>query len=196
MTILSRLNREKAPPPTVRDLLIARSSPWHRVAPIVIDTILDSITDKGLLEAFVLQSMNAGLIVKYEAFYSDTNSEVIRAQICQILCATGNSAIPSLAKTLDSKQMDSAAKALALASDTFEAAIALVQNQIAAYTGLAAVYGLVGKIAESQKYAKLGLLELDKIRANLVAVSLRYRTAFPAGMLDQAEKKLRTYLKL
>jgi hypothetical protein len=53
--------------PTVKDLLIARAPPWNRVAPVVITTILAAITDKGLLEAFVLQSINAGLVARYEA---------------------------------------------------------------------------------------------------------------------------------
>lgn len=194
MSILSRFFGPK-PPPTVNDLLSARTPPWDRVTPIVIDTILESISDKGLLEAFVLQSMNAGLVVKYEALGRDTSSAVIRAQISQILCETGNRAITSLAKALDAKQMDTATTALALAGDTFEAAIALAQNQIVAYAGLAAMYGLVGKKAESQKYANLGLLELDKMRADPAAQALRYSTVFPTDILHQAEQQLRAYLK-
>lgn len=51
--------------PTVKDLLIARAAPWDHVAPVVIKTILAAITDKGLLEAFVMHSMNVGLVAKY-----------------------------------------------------------------------------------------------------------------------------------
>jgi len=47
--------------PTVKDLLIARAPPWNRVTPGIVKTILAAITDKGLLEAFVMHSMNAGL---------------------------------------------------------------------------------------------------------------------------------------
>ena len=70
---------------------------------------------------------------------------VIRAQISQILSETGNRAVAALAKAITAKQRDAATKALILAGDTFEAAIALAQNQIGAYAGLAAMYELVGK---------------------------------------------------
>ena len=79
---------QKAAHPSVKDLLIARAPPWDRVAPIVISEIVKAITDKGLLEAFVLQSMNAGLVEKYAALRSD-DGPIIRAQISHILCLTG-----------------------------------------------------------------------------------------------------------
>jgi hypothetical protein len=84
--------------PTVKDLLIARAPPWDRVAPDIVKTILAAITDKGLLEAFVMHSMNAGLVARYEALDGDSDPTVIRAQISQILCETGNRAIPTLTK--------------------------------------------------------------------------------------------------
>lgn len=71
----------------------------------MIDTILESITDKGLLGAFVLRSVDAGLVVKYEALGDETSSAVIRAQVSQILCETGNRAIDSLAKALAAMTM-------------------------------------------------------------------------------------------
>lgn len=182
-------------PPTVKDLLIARASPWNRVAPLVIHTILEAITDKGLLEAFALHSMNAGLVAKYVALGGDTDPTVLRAQISQILCETGNRAVPSLAKALASNQKDAAFKALSLAGDTFEAAIALAKNQIAAYAGLATVYGLVGKRQDAHKYAKLGLSEVEKMRRGPLGQALRDGNAiFPADMLDQTERQLRKYL--
>ena len=132
--------------PRVTDLLVARAPPWNRVVPIVIDTILETLTDKGLMEAFVMHSMDNGLVARYEALgREDADSTVIRAQISHILCQTGNRAIPSLAKALAAQQRDAATKALILAGDTFEAAIAFAKNQVAAYAGLAAMYGLIGK---------------------------------------------------
>lgn len=53
--------------PRVTDLLVARAPPWNRVVPIVIDTILETLTDKGLMEAFVMHSMDNGLVARYEA---------------------------------------------------------------------------------------------------------------------------------
>jgi hypothetical protein len=54
-----------------------------------------------------------------------------------------------LAKALAAKQTDAAHKAIMLAGDTFEAAIALTKNQIVAYAGLAAIHSMVGKTAEA-----------------------------------------------
>jgi hypothetical protein len=136
---------------TMKDLLLAREPPWRRVSPVVINTIIESVTDKGLLEAFILQSMNVGLVPRYEVLdREDSDSKIIRARISQILCETGNRAIPSLAKALEANQRDVATKQLALAGDTFEAAIAFSKNQIVAYIGLATIYGMLGKVSESR----------------------------------------------
>jgi hypothetical protein len=180
--------------PTVKDLLIARAPPWNRVAPDIVKTILAAIADKGLLEAFVMHSMNAGLVARYEALDGDSDPTVIRAQISQILCETGNRAIPTLTKALAAKQTEAATKALMLAGDTFEAAIALAKNQIAGYAGLATIYGLVGNRAEAHKYARLGLSELEKMRQDPASRALRHSTIFPADIFDQMERQLRTCL--
>jgi len=111
MSILSRLFGSKdrrqsktsgvRSSPTVKDLLIAQSPPWNRVAPIVINVILEAITDKGLLEAFVRDSMDAGLVARYEALgREESDSTIIRAQISQILCEVENQAVPVLPKAL------------------------------------------------------------------------------------------------
>jgi hypothetical protein len=68
------------------------------------------------------------------------------------------------AKAHAAKQDDAAFKAMMLACDTLETAIALTKNQIAAYVGLATVYSMVGKSKEAQNWAKQGLSELDKMR--------------------------------
>jgi hypothetical protein len=143
--------------------------------------------------------MDAGLVARYETLgREDSNSTVIRAQISHILCVTGNRAIPLLAKALEAKQTDAATKVLMLAGDTFEAAIALAKNQVAAYSGLAAIYGMVGKKAEAHNYAKIGLSELEEMRRGPLGRSLRdgSNTVFPADMLDQQERQLRAYLEL
>jgi hypothetical protein len=179
----------------VRDLLIARTPPWNRVPPTVISTILEAIPDKGLLEAFAMHSMDTGLVARYEALGQDgDNPTVIRAQVSQILCEAGNRAIPSLAKALAAKQTDAAHKTIMLAGDVFEAAIALTKNQIAAYAGLAAIYCMVGKKAEAQNYAKLGLSELEEMRRAPGASALGESSIFPADIFEQVERQLRGYL--
>jgi hypothetical protein len=91
--------------------------------------------------------------------------------------------------------MEAATKTLMLAGDAFEAAIALAKNQIVAYIGLATIYGLVGKATQAHKYARLGLAEVEKMRRGPLGQALRDGSAiFPADMLDQTERQLRTYL--
>jgi hypothetical protein len=81
--------------------------------------------------------------------------------------------------------------------DTFEAAIALAKNQVAAYAGLAAMYGLIGKRAESRDWARRGLIELEEMRRGPLGQALREgrTTVFPSDMLDQAERQLRSCLE-
>jgi hypothetical protein len=181
--------------PTVKDLLIAHAAPWNRVPPVAIKTILAAIADKGLLEAFVMHSMNAGLVARYETLGEDSDPAVIRVQISQILCEAGNQAVLTLAKALDARQMEAAHKALMSAGDTFEAAIAMAKNQIAAYVGLAKIYCLVGKEVEAKKYAKLGLFELETMRLAPATRALRESNVLPADILDQMEQQLNAFLE-
>ena len=102
--------------------------------------------------------------------------------------------MPALADAIQAGQRDAGMKALALAGDTFEAAIALSPNQTVAYIGLAEIYTLCGKTAEAQKWAKLGLVELEKTRATPAGQAIRYSNVFPADMDDQLERQLRSYL--
>jgi hypothetical protein len=90
--------------------------------------------------------------------------------------------------------MELATKALMLAGDTFEAAITLAKNQIVGYAGLASIYRLVGKGAEAQKYARLGLSELGKMRQSPASRALRDSAILSADILDQMEGQLRALL--
>jgi hypothetical protein len=180
----------------MKDLLIARTPPWNRVATIVINTIVEAIPDKGLLEAFIMRSMEAGLVARYEALGGESSDKSIRAQISQILCETGNQAIPSIAKALEVNQKDAVLKAFMVANDTFEAAIALEKTQIAAYLGMAIMSGLLGKTTKSQNYATLGLSELEKMRRDPASRAISSSGIFPPDILDQAEHQLRTCLEL
>ena len=184
-------------PRTMKALLLLREPPWHRVSPAVINTIIESVTDKGLLEAFILQSMNVGLVPRYEVLgQEDHDLKIIRARISQILCETGNRAIPSLAKALEENQRDVATKQLALAGDTFEAAIAFANNQIVAYIGLATIYGMLGKISDFQSYAKRGFSELEKMRREPAGRAIRESSVFPADSFEQLERMLLTFIEL
>jgi hypothetical protein len=146
---------------------------------------------------FILQSMNVGLVPRYEVLgREDHDSKIIRARISQILCETGNRAIPSLATALEANQRDVATKQLALAGDTFEAAIAFSKSQVVAYIGLATIYRMLGKISESQGHARQGLSELVKMRREPAGQAIRESSVFPADSFEQLERMLLTFTEL
>jgi hypothetical protein len=108
-----------------------------------------------------------------------------------ILCLTGNQAIALLAKALDVNDTENARIAYQLAMNAFEPAIALAKNQVVAYAGISAAYGMVSKRSESHEYAKRGLAELAEMRGT--APNDRNRV-FPPEALDQMEQHLRSLL--
>jgi len=169
----------------------AQTPPWDRVPSPVVDAILDGITDKVMLDAFVLTSMEQNLVPRYEALGRQSTPDIIRAQMSHILCLTGNQAIALLAKALDVNDSENARKAYQLAMNAFEPAIALAKNQVVAYAGISAAYGMVSKRSESHEYAKRGLAELAEMRGTAPNDLNR---VFPPEALDQMEQHLRSLL--
>jgi hypothetical protein len=171
----------------------AHTPPWDRVPSSVVDSILDGITDKVVLDAFVLTSMEQNLVPRYETLGRQSKvPDIIRAQVSHILCLTGNQAIALLAKALEMNDAESAKKAYQLAMNAFEPAIALAKNQVVAYAGISAAYGMVSKRSESHEYAKRGLAELTEMRRT--APNLDPNRVFPPEALDQMEQHLRSLL--
>jgi hypothetical protein len=171
----------------------AQAPHWNRVASSVIDSILDGITDNAMLDAFVLTSMEQNLVPSYESLGSQsTVPAIIRAQVSHILCLTGNRAIRLLARALELNDADGAEKAYQLVMNAFEPAIALAKNQVVAYAGISAAYGMVSRRSESHEYAKRGLAELAEMRR--LASNADRNRAFPPEALDQMEQHLRSLL--
>jgi hypothetical protein len=180
---------------TIKGRLLARDPPWQHVPSAVIDTIIARITDKGLLEAFVLHSMKAGLVTRYEAIeVKDSSQTVIAAELSMILCQAANRAMPELARALERKNRDEGFQALSLAGDFFEAAIALESNQTVGYLGLATIYGWCGKRALSHDWARRGLAKLDETRDTPAGFALRASSLFPADTFEQEEQQFRALL--
>ena len=111
MSILRRLfgrrgKRERedtapGPRPTLKELLIAQTPPWDRVPHAFIQLVVEVLSDTGLLDAFIMHSVEEGLVARYAIICEgDFYAPVIRAQISQILCETGNRALPVLAKAI------------------------------------------------------------------------------------------------
>ena len=97
MSILTRLLGSKnrptmtdGQPLSARSLMKARTPPWHKVAPIVIDAIFEALAATELFDCFVLSSMENNLVSRYEQLgHEDRNVSVIRPQISGILCQAG-----------------------------------------------------------------------------------------------------------
>ena len=171
----------------------AHTPPWDRIASPVIDAILDGITDKALLEAFVQISMEQNLVTQYEPLGREiTTPDVIRAQLSQILCLAGNQAITSLAKTLETNDTNNAREPYRVAMNTFEAAIALAKNQVVAYAGISTAYGMISRRSESHEYAKRGLAQLAEMRR--LGPNFNPNQVLPPEALDQMERHLRNLL--
>jgi hypothetical protein len=172
--------------------------PWDRLAPAVIDTILDGITDKVLLEVFVITSMEYDLVPRYEPLgRADDGSNVIRAQISQILCHLENRAVPRFAQAHKADKREEAVKAFGLVNDVFELAITLEKTQVIAYAQLATVWGIAGKREKCQDYAERGLAELEELRRRHRGIPVHkssFLTEITDG-LDQVEQRLRFYLE-
>jgi len=111
MSILKRLfgPREKreregtAPEPrlTLKEMLIAQIPPWDRVPRAFIQLVVEVLDGSGLLDVFIFHSVKEGLVARYAIICEGGfSASVIRAQISQILCETGNRALPALAKLM------------------------------------------------------------------------------------------------
>ena len=179
--------------PSARSLLKARTPPWHKVAPIVIEAIFEALGATELFDCFVFSSMEENLVSRYRQLgHKDRNVSVIRAQISGILCQAGFQKIAVLEKEVNtgsSREIGFAAISL------FELAIAMSKDQIAGYIGMAAVYELLGVKAQCHEYAKRGLLELQKTRQSATGQAMRDSAVLPPDMIDQAERQLRGYLE-
>lgn len=163
--------------------------PWDQVATPVVEAILDATTDKGLFEAFVVTSMAHDLVSKYKMVgKEETDKTLIRARISQILCQLGNKARVSLAEALKAKA-DPVPHAT-LAEIAFESAIAMAKDQIVAYEGLSAIYGMAGDRAKCHDYAKRGLAEL----ADAASMSPAMSGVIPPEAFSEMEPRLRQYL--
>ncbi len=182
----------------MKELLIAQAPPWDHVPHTFIQLVVEVLSDTGLLDAFIMHSVEEGLVARYAVLCEDDlGAPVIRAGISHILCQTGNRTLPVLAKALAKGQRDKALKALMLCGDCFETAIAFEQTQVAGYIGLAHAYATIGKRDKSHEYAKLGLSVLAQGRNNegSKAIARGDSRVIPPDIFDQMERQLLTYLE-
>lgn len=177
--------------PTLRSLLEARTPPWHRVAPIVIDTIFQALAGTELLDSFISASMEKQLVTRYEPLGHE-RPDVIRAQISQILCQSGFREIVSLGEALKNERIGEARKIGFTATSLFKSAIALSKEQIAGYIGMATIFGLFGVTAKSHDYAKRGLVELAEVRRQVPIIK---SDVIPADAYNVMETRLRALLR-
>ena len=97
----------------------AQTPPWDQVPSSVVDSILDGITDKVMLDAFVLTSMEQNLVPRYEALGRQSTPDIIRAQISHILCLAGNQANRLAGKSLGYERYRKCEKSLPTGHECF-----------------------------------------------------------------------------
>lgn len=133
--------------------------------PSVLDAIFEALDETELFDCFVKASMENNLVVRYDQLDRvDQSTSIVRAQISDILCQAGFLKISDLQNLIVNGEANKAKKFGLSVIDLFEPAIAMSNDQIAGYIGMARAYALLGVKAKSQEYAMNGLHELEKIR--------------------------------
>jgi hypothetical protein len=131
-------------------------------------------------------------VSKYEKVgKEETDKTLVRTRISQILCQLGNTARVSLAEALKTKagRVEAVSNAT-LAEIAFETAIAMAKDQIVAYEGLSAIYGMAGDRAKCHDYANRGLAEL----ADTASMGPMMSDVIPPEAFSEMERRLRQYL--
>lgn len=202
MAILNRIfGSKKTPtkpdgqPQSARSLMKARTPPWHKVPPIVIDAIFEALDATELFDCFVLSSIENNLVSRYEQLGQELDLLIIRARISDILCQTGFKRIAVLVTEFENNHIEAAKKSGFEATNLFEPAIAFSRNQIIGYLGMSTIYAVFGIKSQCQAYAERGLSELQKIKQSTAGQAIRDSAIFPPDIIDQAERQLRGYLE-
>ena len=194
MSIMSRLFGSKSQPRSFRSLLKARTPPWHKIKPEVIDAIFEALDATELFDCFVLSSMENNLVPQYGKIGHEDRS-MIRAEISGILARTGFQKLAVLEKEVTNNRIDAAKKLGFEATNLFEPAIAMSNDQTGGHMGMATVYGMLGIEAKRREWAERGLLELQRIKQSAAGQAMRHSTVFPPDMFEQEERILRSFLE-
>jgi hypothetical protein len=194
MSIMSRLFGSKKQPRVFRSLLKARTPPWNKISPEVTDAIFEALDATELFDCFVLSSMENNLVSQYEQIGHEDIS-MIRAEISGILVRAGFQKITVLEKEVSNNRIDAATKLGFEATNLFEPAIAMSNDQTGGHIGMATVYGMLGIDAKRREWAERGLLELQRIKQSAAGQAMRHSTVFPPDMFEQEERMLRSFLE-
>ena len=194
MSIMSRLFGSRNQPRSFRSLLKARTPPWHKIKPEVTDAIFQALDATELFDCFVLSSMENNLVSQYENIRHEDIS-IIRAEISGILVRAGFQKLAVLEKEVTNNRIDAAKKLGFEATNLFEPAIAMSNDQTGGHLGMATVYGMLGIEAKRREWAERGLSELQRIKQSAAGQAMRHSTVVPPDMLEQEERILRSFLE-
>jgi len=174
----------------------SRTRPWNGIDSKIIDALINKFGDNPMFEVFVVTSMEHNLVLRYEQMNKkDLAEAVICSIIATILCEVG---------TLSAKRMialqgefqnniKEVRKHYGTVRDTLETAIVLDENQIAAYTYLSVVLGLIKNFEDGLKYARQGIAAIQEIRKSNVPFHLSDIDVIKNAdeTMDDIEKTLR-----
>jgi len=177
----------------------ARTRPWSRIHPRIIDALTNKFGDNPMFEVFVMTSMENSLVQRYEQLNGIERAEpVICSMIATMLCEVGTLSTRRMVE-LEGKFQDNieeVKKYYRTATDTLENAIILDKNQINAYVHLSFVMRLLKKYEEGYKYARQGIAVIRELRKDMAAYQLSdIQEVKNAGQaMDEIEKSLKEFM--
>lgn len=181
-------------PLSARSLIKTRTPPWHRIAPEVTDAIFEALDATELFDCFVFASLENNLVSRYERI-SDKDISMIRAEISGILVRAGFQKLTALEKEATNNRIDAVKKLGFEASNLFEPAIAMSNDQTGGHMGMATLYGMLGIDAKRREWAERGLSELQRIKQSAAGHAMRDSLIIPPDALDQEERVMRRFLE-
>jgi hypothetical protein len=173
-----------------------RTSPWNRIDSKIIDALINKFGNNPMFEVFVVTSKEHNLVLRYEQLNKKDQAEaVICSNIANMLCEVGTHSAKRMIALQGGfqKNMKEVRKHYGIVRDTLETAIVLDKNQIAAYTYLSVVLGLIKKFEDGLKYARQGIAVIQEIRKSNVPFHLSDIDVIKNAdeTMDDIEKALR-----
>ena len=173
----------------------ARTRPWHKVDPRIIDALIAKYNDNPMFEVFVVTSMEKSLVGEYEEIGRKGIDPIVACSVISgILFRHGASAAAQVMKMFKSGNQDKNkfSKFYSEALDMLESSTIIDTNQVGAYVQLASLKALLSKNDEALSFVRQGLATIQRIRESNIPF---HKSNIPSIQnatqhLDDVEKSL------
>ncbi len=140
---------------------------WNKVNPQLLEEISEKFGSNPLFEVFVITSMETGLVDEYVKLgHRGYVPGIGCTQVAGVLCKEGIASVNKMTQLMQAPRIDKG-KIVPLCSEiinTLEPAIALDENQILAYLGLAHMKAMLDRRQEAIDMAKQGLNKVIELK--------------------------------